>query len=99
MIPELTLGLRKVVNVPLAIVHNRDNKTTNLLINRDTLSKLGYVIHPSTAHILTKEMEKVKWPNKKYMVKNTIVTIGIILFLSLFFFGINLLVALLKGLR
>lgn len=46
-----------------------------------------------------KEMEKVKWPNKKYMVKNTIVTIGIILFLSLFFFGINLLVALLKGLR
>ena len=60
MIPELTLGLRKVVNVPLAIVHNRDNKTTNLLINRDTLSKLGYVIHPSTAHILTKEMEKVK---------------------------------------
>lgn len=60
IIPELTLGLRKVVNVPLAIVHNRDNKTTNLLINRDTLSKLGYVIHPSTAHILTKEMEKVK---------------------------------------
>ena len=60
IIPELTLGLRKAVNVQLAIVKHRDNKTTNLLLNRDILSKLGYVIHPSTAHILTKEMEKVK---------------------------------------
>lgn len=60
IIPELSLGLRKIINVPLAIVHNRDNKTTNLLINRDSLSKLGYVVHPSTAHILTPEMEKVK---------------------------------------
>lgn len=60
VIPEVTLGLRKAINIPFAIVHNRDNKTTNVLINRDTLSKLGYVVHPSTAHILTKEMEKVK---------------------------------------
>ena len=59
-VPELTLGLRKVKNVPIAITKRRDGKTTNLLINRDTLSKLGYVVHPSTAHILTKEMEKVK---------------------------------------
>ena len=59
-IPELTLGLRKLKNIKLAIVKHRDNKTTNFLLNRDTLSKLGYVIHPSIAHILTKEMEKVK---------------------------------------
>jgi hypothetical protein len=30
------------------------------LLNRDVLSKLGYVVHPNKAHILTKEMEKVK---------------------------------------
>lgn len=60
IVPELTLGLRKVKNVPLAIVKNRDSKTTNCLLNRDTLSKLGYVINPSKTHILTREMEKVK---------------------------------------
>lgn len=59
-IPEITLGLRKVRNVPIAITKRRDKKTTNLLLNRDVLSKLGYIIHPSISHILTKEMEKVK---------------------------------------
>ena len=60
MVPEISLGLRKVKNVPIAVMKHRNNKTTNFLINRDVLSKLGYVVHPSTAHILTKEMEKVK---------------------------------------
>lgn len=58
-IPMLILGLRKAVKVPLAIVDHRDKKTTNLLLTRDILSKLGYVVHPNQAHILTKEMEKV----------------------------------------
>lgn len=60
IVPELTLGLRKVKNVPLAIVKSRDSKTTNCLLNRDTLAKLGYVVNPNKTHILTKEMEKVK---------------------------------------
>ena len=59
VIPELTLGLRKVKNVDMAIVKVRD-KSTNALINRDILSKLGYVIHPNNTHILTKEIEKIK---------------------------------------
>ena len=60
IVPEITLGLRKIINVPIALTKNRDNKSTNLLINRDSLSKLGYVVHPSTSHILTPEMEKIK---------------------------------------
>ena len=60
MIPELTLGLRKIENVPVAIVKSRENKTTNMLLNRDTLSKLGYVVNPGVAHILTKEIQKVQ---------------------------------------
>ena len=60
IIPEMTLGLRKVKNVPVSIVKSRSNKTTNCLLNRDTLSKLGYVVHPNKSHILTPEMEKVK---------------------------------------
>lgn len=60
IVPEITLGLRKLKNVPFSIVESRENKTTNVLLNRDTLSKLGYVVHPNNAHILTKEMQKVK---------------------------------------
>lgn len=59
-VPELTLGLRKLKNVPIALVKDRDKKTTNFLLNRDVMSKLGYVVNPNTAHILTKEMQKVK---------------------------------------
>ena len=47
-------------NVRIAIVKSREKKTTNLLLNRDVMSKLGYIIHPNDSHILTKEMEKVK---------------------------------------
>lgn len=60
VVPEIQLGLRKLKNVAIALVENRDQKTTNLLLNRDVMSKMGYVVHPNNAHILTKEMEKVK---------------------------------------
>lgn len=60
VIPEVTLGLRKVANVKVAIVKSRENKTTNMLLNRDILSKFGYVVSPYVSHILTAEMERVK---------------------------------------
>ena len=60
VVPEMQLGLRKLKNVAIALVENRDQKMTNLLLNRDVMSKMGYVVHPNNAHILTKEMEKVK---------------------------------------
>ena len=59
-IKELTLGLRKVKNPYIAIVKSREKKTTNMLLNRDTLAKLGYTIHPNNGHMLTDEMQKVK---------------------------------------
>ena len=59
-IPEITIGLRRLRKVDVAIVKQRVNKNTNALINCDVLSKLGYVVHPYQKHILTKEMEKVK---------------------------------------
>ena len=59
VLPELQLGLRKVKNISISLVENRDEKTTNCLINRDALAKLGYVVSPYKAHILTKEMAKV----------------------------------------
>lgn len=59
-IPGLTLGLRKLLNIPISVVESRGRKTTNCLLNRETLSLLGYVVHPNKTHILTQEMEKVK---------------------------------------
>lgn len=59
IIPELTLGLRKVKDTPIALVKSREKKSTNLLLNCDTLSRLGYVVNPGVAHILTPEMQKV----------------------------------------
>ena len=46
-----------------------------------------------------KEIKKVVWPTKKYMVKNTIVTVLLVVFCALYFFGLNLVAALVKGLR
>jgi hypothetical protein len=59
IIPSLKLGLRQANNVRMAIVKQRD-KSTNVLINRDLLSDLGYVVSSRQTHILTPEMEKIK---------------------------------------
>lgn len=45
------------------------------------------------------ELKKVKWPEKKYMVKYTIATMAVTIFFSLYFYAINVVVALVKGLR
>lgn len=58
-VKEITLGQRKVTNVPMALVEKRE-KSTNMLLNRECLSWLGYVVSPSVTHILTEEMEKIK---------------------------------------
>lgn len=59
LIPSLRLGLRRIRNIKMAVVRSR-NKSTNALLNRETLSQLGYVISSSSTHMLTKEMEKIK---------------------------------------
>lgn len=60
IIPEIRIGLRKLKNVRFACVKNRDKKSTNVLINRDSLGRLGYVVDSSKSHILTKEIQKIK---------------------------------------
>lgn len=45
-----------------------------------------------------KELKKVKWPNKKDMIKYSIATIVFVIFFALFFYGIYLLMALLEKL-
>lgn len=58
-IPSIKLGLRQANNIKMAIVKKRE-KSTNVLLNRDLLSEMGYVVSPRQTHILTPEMEKIK---------------------------------------
>ena len=69
-IPCIRIGSRKLLNVEFALVDNR-NKKQKVLINRDIMSKLGYLINPAKKHALEddlayefKEEEKKKTINK-----------------------------------
>lgn len=45
-----------------------------------------------------KETMRVRWPNKKHMIKYSAATILTIIFFSLFFYAIDVVVALIKTL-
>lgn len=59
IIPYVKIGLRQANNVKMAIVKTR-KKSTNALVNRELIGKMGYVVSPRQIHILTPEMEKIK---------------------------------------
>lgn len=44
-----------------------------------------------------KELSKVKWPNKKELIKYSVTTLCFIIFFALFFFGIETLFAFIEG--
>ena len=46
-----------------------------------------------------KEMKKVKWPDKKYMIKYSIATFAMIISVSVYFYIITAIFAAVKGLR
>lgn len=52
IIKEIQLGKRKLKDVEFALVDNR-NKSTKVLLNRDILSKMAYLIDPAQKHSLT----------------------------------------------
>lgn len=59
-IKTIKLGLRMLYDVPMALVENRNGKSTNVLLNREIMSWLGYIISPYQTHILTQEIDKLK---------------------------------------
>lgn len=59
-IKSLKLGLRMLHNIPMALVENRDGKSSNVLLNREVMSWLGYIVSPYQTHILTQEIDKLK---------------------------------------
>ena len=70
-------------------------------VQKKTVKKEKKVSTPKKSFIkeVKAELKKVKWPDKKYMVKYTIATLAVSITLALYFYGINVLLVLLKELR
>ena len=47
---------------------------------------------------VNKELKKVRWPNKKEMIKYSVATISFVIFFAVFFYLIDLTVAFIKTL-
>lgn len=59
-IKSIRLGQRTLKDVPMALVENRDGKSSNVLLNREMMSWFGYLISSYQTHILTQEIDKLK---------------------------------------
>ena len=55
LIPCIRIGSRKLLNVEFALVDNR-NKKQKILINRDIMSKMAYLINPAKKHVLDDDL-------------------------------------------
>lgn len=51
IIPEIQIGTRKLKDVTFALVDDRD-KSTRVLINRDIMKKMGFVINPNKKNMI-----------------------------------------------
>lgn len=56
IIPCIQIGSRKLLDVEFALVDNR-NKKQKVLLNRDVLSKMAYMINPAKQHALEDEFK------------------------------------------
>lgn len=50
-------------------------------------------------HGVKKEVERVRWPNKKTMLKYSVAVLSFCIFLGLFFFAVNALFVLIKDVQ
>jgi len=63
-VPCIQIGTRKLLNAEFALVDNR-NKKQKVLLNRDIMSKLAYMINPSKSHLIEDEFSELKQNAKK----------------------------------
>lgn len=58
-IPCIQIGTRKLLDADFALVDNR-NKKQKVLLNRDLMSKLAYMVNPRKKHLLIDEFADLK---------------------------------------
>lgn len=51
IIPTIKIGSRRLKDVEFALVDDRD-KSTDVLLNRDILAKMAYMVNPSRKHVI-----------------------------------------------
>ena len=73
---------------------NRINKKDN----KDTNKKSLFVKFRIFCHGVKSEFEKVHWPSKKDMIKYSVATVFFIVFVSVFFYLIDVIFALIQSL-
>ena len=77
-------------------VEKKEEKKKTVKENKKTEKKVKKVKEkPLTT--FKSEISKIKWPGKKEMVKYSIATIVFVIFFGIFFYAIELLMALLKS--
>ena len=75
---------------------NKKNKKDNKKDNKKKEEKKTEVNKESWWHGVKSEFKKVRWPNKKEMIKYSIATIVFILFFAFFFWIIEMIAWLIK---
>jgi len=61
MFNSIRLGNRKIYNIPIALAKEPNiKKSTNILLNRDLISWMGYIVNPAKTHLLTNEINKAE---------------------------------------
>lgn len=55
LVPEIQIGSRKMLDAEFSLVDNRKKKQ-KILMNRDLLSKMGYMIDPGRKHVLDDDL-------------------------------------------
>lgn len=64
LIPCIQIGTRKLLDAEFALVDNR-KKSTKVLLNRDLMSKMGYMINPAQKHTIEDEFRSSEFNKKR----------------------------------
>ena len=83
------------------IKNENEKRKTTKEVKKDNKKKEAKKVKTKKKHFkflreVKAEMAKVKWPSKKDMIKYSIATIIFVIFFALFFYAIDLVIALLK---
>ena len=87
-LPNIDLEVAKVSKTKKETKKNNKKESTKKSVKKEKVGFIGEV---------RKEMSKVVWPSRKNLVKYSIAAIAFIIFFSLFFYVIELIMALLKA--
>lgn len=100
---DVDLELSKIESKKKSTSKTKDSKTKKTASSKNSKQKKKTKITKKHSKIITflkevkSEVSKVKWPSKKDMVKYSAATIVFVIFFALFFYIIDLIIALLKA--